>query len=923
MVPQCERFKTKILWIVAILNILLASTRSLAMEPPRLDIASIGSHQDVTSFGIALFDGAERTPAAIEKVILAEGEAIGKVLHGGYSDGTYWIRLRLWNSADTPKIVNLIAKNLVISRFEAVIVDAAPGSAVIDRVHARIPTLRISLPPAQELNLLLNIQFGLHEILSLEMEKVEPNAPATSDKTIQGMNIFLGAILAMTLFNAGLFLLTRDKIFILHALVAILISANLFILSGLSYFILGTDYWNFYIPVLGNYGVAGALFFGQYYLNARSTHPRLHRCYTIGGIVGLVGGTLLLAGVTKRLVYLTDVNLLISPIISMSVIYYFSPRKHRMMRFYVIGWMGLDLMVLVGVAAQYRYLPLNFFTENAFSIGLSIEMIVVSLGLADQINHYKNKLEGYNRGLEVMVEEKTRDIRSIMEHIPLGIFMIKAGLGFHEDRSKNILEIFPNEDLDHANAGQLIFAKSNLSSDAISQAHSCLEASLGEDIVNFDANSQTLPIEIVRTSAGGESRIFDMTWNPIQSIERRVDKILVTMRDVTDMRNLQARSKDQQEELEFIGEILSVPTPRFLKFIQSCRELLQENAKLIRAQDKEQQNIEVLKLLFINMHTVKGSARSLYLKKMSNVFHEVEQYYAHLQKSSSTPWDISRMEKDLAEAQGIIDLYERIAREKLGRSMDCNQLVEFRIDRIESAYRDLSRAIRGKTLPADVMAGIHQVNNLFQAHIFKDSREVIKELCGCLPLLSKDLHKEMPEVVLDTGHILIGDRGEELLRNVFVHLLRNTMDHGIEDAKQRVLKNKKPQGTITVRMEHQDDNVIVTYSDDGKGLNIPSIRALGLSRGLLDAREANDIHSIAQLIFDSGLSTVNRVTEISGRGVGMNAVRQFIQKYGGTISIVLHPEDKDPASHVPFSLVMNLPFPLFEEALPEDLSSVA
>ena len=61
----------------------------------------------------------------------------------------------------------------------------------------------------------------------------------------------------------------------------------------------------------------------------------------------------------------------------------------------------------------------------------------------------------------------------------------------------------------------------------------------------------------------------------------------------------------------------------------------------------KQQNIEVLKLLFINMHTIKGAARSLYLKKMAKVFHDVEQYYVHLQKDKAVTWDLVRMEADM------------------------------------------------------------------------------------------------------------------------------------------------------------------------------------------------------------------------------------------------------------------------------------
>ncbi|WP_176736786.1 ATP-binding protein, partial [Oligoflexus tunisiensis] len=340
---------------------------------------------------------------------------------------------------------------------------------------------------------------------------------------------------------------------------------------------------------------------------------------------------------------------------------------------------------------------------------------------------------------------------------------------------------------------------------------------------------------------------------------------------------------------------------------------IQENEKLIRSQGVERRNFEVLKLLFINMHTIKGSARSLYFKRMTRVFHDVEQYYAHLQKERQASWDVEKMAQDLSEARKIVELYESLAKEKLGRSSEQTHFVEFRIEHVEAIYRNLRESTRGKELPGDVLASIDQIQTLFHHKIYKDANDVFHEIFGCLAVLAKDLHKEHPEVILETNGILLGEQADELFRNTFVHLLRNAMDHGIESSAERIKAGKPPKGTVSITMQRHDDIMRLTYQDDGRGLHMKKIFEIGLARGLLKAADAAHGSKIAGLIFDSGLSTANQVTDISGRGVGMDAVKRYIQECEGDIRIELLEDRKTNPDYCPFRFVMDLPFHMFDD----------
>ena len=120
-----------------------------------------------------------------------------------------------------------------------------------------------------------------------------------------------------------------------------------------------------------------------------------------------------------------------------------------------------------------------------------------------------------------------------------------------------------------------------------------------------------------------------------------------------------------------------------------------------------------------------------------------------------------------------------------------------------------------------------------------------------------------------------------------VHLIRNSIDHGIEDAKDRAMTDKPKQGTIRVNAYNKDDSEVVEISDDGKGIDVGRVGQKALERGLIDADrvEAMSLNDKLQLIFLPGLSTKEQVSDLSGRGVGMDVVASMVRRMGGQIAI--------------------------------------
>ena len=118
-----------------------------------------------------------------------------------------------------------------------------------------------------------------------------------------------------------------------------------------------------------------------------------------------------------------------------------------------------------------------------------------------------------------------------------------------------------------------------------------------------------------------------------------------------------------------------------------------------------------------------------------------------------------------------------------------------------------------------------------------------------------------------------------------VHMMRNSVDHGIEPVDERKKKGKPAQGTVILRAYHQAGNIVIEIKDDGKGLNREKILKKAIERGIVqEGRDLSD-EEIFKLIFQPGFSTADKITDVSGRGVGMDVVRKNIESLGGKIDI--------------------------------------
>jgi two-component system chemotaxis sensor kinase CheA len=186
--------------------------------------------------------------------------------------------------------------------------------------------------------------------------------------------------------------------------------------------------------------------------------------------------------------------------------------------------------------------------------------------------------------------------------------------------------------------------------------------------------------------------------------------------------------------------------------------------------------------------------------------------------------------------------------------------------------------------------------------VFQKMSRLVRDVSG---QLGKEITLVIDGEETELDRTVIEEIGDPL-----VHMIRNSADHGIEPAAERVAAGKPPAGTITLQAFHQGGFVVVRISDDGRGLDPARIRSTAEARGIVSRSTPLEPREVLELIFAPGFSTAAAVTDLSGRGVGMDVVRRNIEKLRGKIEI-----ESTPGRGTTFTISIPLTLAIIEGLL--------
>ena len=348
-----------------------------------------------------------------------------------------------------------------------------------------------------------------------------------------------------------------------------------------------------------------------------------------------------------------------------------------------------------------------------------------------------------------------------------------------------------------------------------------------------------------------------------------------------------ARSYMVMNALEEIGEVI--------KSIPPADELERENFDLgfqvvvITGSEPDKLEQVLLSISEIDQVVVIPCAVS---EKLSN------------EKLKSDPMIVKvadKLVKDKAEDKAIVPVPANgaIASDKKPKG---GQSVRVDIDKLDTLLNLVGELVINKTRLeqiglthrlADLVETMEQMDRVttdLQTVVMKVRMVPVGQVFNRFPRMVRDLSRDLNKEV----NLIIQGEETELDRTVIdeigdplVHLLRNAIDHGVESPADRQAKGKNPVGEIKLIARHEGNNVIIIVEDDGKGINSDIIKAKAVQRGVITQAEADkmDAMEAVRLVFGAGFSTADTVTDVSGRGVGMDAAKMKIESLGGMVDV--------------------------------------
>jgi len=233
--------------------------------------------------------------------------------------------------------------------------------------------------------------------------------------------------------------------------------------------------------------------------------------------------------------------------------------------------------------------------------------------------------------------------------------------------------------------------------------------------------------------------------------------------------------------------------------------------------------------------------------------------------------DVERLEKMMNLVGELVIEQTRIA--QVGNVLHNRYTSDNTVDDLLGISNHVSRVI------SELQEGVMKTRMLPIQQLFNRFPRMVRDL-------SESLNKEV-ELILEGGETEMDRTIIEDITDPLFHLIRNAIDHGIETPDKRVKAGKPSKGTLRITAFHQENHVILTIEDDGSGIDLQKVKESAVKKQIITAQEADALteHEAINLIFHTGFSTSQTVSDVSGRGVGMDIVRSHIDKLNGIIDV--------------------------------------
>ncbi|MBE9578684.1 MULTISPECIES: ATP-binding protein [Moraxella] len=465
-----------------------------------------------------------------------------------------------------------------------------------------------------------------------------------------------------------------------------------------------------------------------------------------------------------------------------------------------------------------------------------------------------------------------RQTTNILGTVQEGLFLIDKNFVISDAHSKNLEVILGRKDIAGITLTDLL--QGMVGRDDVEAAKLFVEQLYNPWVVS-DLIGDLNPLRQIKVNVTNEQgdtvvKYLSFSFLRVQESENdEVEEIFVSVVDVTDSvlleKTLESEKAQHDRQIEMIGHILNVDINVLNQFINNTYERVSEMNEILRVEGQLHNKAQAL---FRKMHSLKGEASAIKMGSFVRLAEQGEENLAFIRNQSTVSGQ---------DFLGFTVILNEI--------LDLNQFVEKLLQRISSVAKEIApepvTTSNDVVVQEDVAKPFSSSERERLHEYFSDYADQIAERQG----------KKVKVNLTGFEDIHMTEKLKKFCQDVGIQLLKNAIVHGIETPDVRVQAGKSDVGKITLMLLKYGNQLRMSMIDDGAGVDLQKLRQKAVEMNLMSAEQASSLPDsrLYALMFRSGVSTANGVDEDSGRGVGMDIVREWVKEVNGKINVESQP----------------------------------
>lgn len=521
--------------------------------------------------------------------------------------------------------------------------------------------------------------------------------------------------------------------------------------------------------------------------------------------------------------------------------------------------------------------------QKAYKIVSSLSEFLDSVDSTySELTSSNNALTNANAESEVekkALQEHFRKVANFLNNLKQSAFLV-----IHDGTIKGPVSKFSNNIFDQSIVGKNIFdiLYKSMSKDTeeFSALHTAFITVYGEDELQWELMWDYFPNRII-SKFDGKEKILKVDTSPMWSEDGMLEALIYVVEDITELEALTKKVELEKQKgshkLQLMQELMSCSADDAKEFFEKTDELINEIHTVLGKTTWDKDDVNKI---FRSLHTIKGNARSYNFVHLSAATHKVESDFCAIQ-------DIN-FELPFFERNSMPTLMDQLTeyKEMVKKIYQTNHESTTASSKVKNQIANIRQVIKENQskLPPQVVSSL---NEIFADMLDESCLPPIKKLVeNTVKVTAADCGKDVAFEVHGTNFIA-PEVIMSLLKDSIVHIVRNAIDHGIESKEARILAGKKPVGTITVNILPSENWLQVEIADDGGGIDTNRLRKKAIDLHFMKQSEADKASQdqLINLLFMPGFTTKEKVTETSGRGVGLDVARENIEKIGGRLHV--------------------------------------